>query len=513
MKNIAAAIAFALCAVFGFLQMASNLQKRAIHADESEQAMTFLKLYKDGDYKYNPNGPHGPILYYWANAAQKIKNTLSTPTAPENIAMPDLRKTLLPAAALALLCCFAVAAQTGFAAAACAAAALALAPLWQIYGAYFVQEIFFSSAVFLFALAAFSFSKNRSLKNALLVGLSAGAAQICKETSVFAFASAAAAALATTALYSKGAGLKALLKDAAKPQNLAAIFVGFLIPVAVFYSSFGDNPRGIIDAFASYFAHFAGKSVSAAHTSGADFYIKLLFAQKSGGVYFGSAAITLLVAAGTLAALANRAARGAQTALFFALTAIINIAILCIVPYKTPWLLLSPTALMCVPAGFFAARIFELKNKFASIAACAATVALGCYQTTLDRPAATRYADDPRNPFLYSHTVSDENNLANRVFECARFSQYKNEIPVAFVGSVSPWPLPWQLRNLPNAGFWTTPPDNLDRFDVIITDAFRLKQTLEKFDASKYAPDIFGIRKNTLLHVFIRREIFEKITE
>ena len=81
------------------------------------------------------------------------------------------------------------------------------------------------------------------------------------------------------------------------------------------------------------------------------------------------------------------------------------------------------------------------------------------------------------------------------------------------MGSVSPWPLPWQLRNLPNAGFWTTPPDNLDRFDVIITDAFRLKQTLEKFDASKYAPDIFGIRKNTLLHVFIRREIFEKITE
>ena len=34
---------------------------------------------------------------------------------------------------------------------------------------------------------------------------------------------------------------------------------------------------------------------------------------------------------------------------------------------------------------------------------------------------------------------------------------------------------------------------------------------MKKLDKSKYASDFFGLRKNTIMSVFIKKEIFEKI--
>ena len=82
-------------------------------------------------------------------------------------------------------------------------------------------------------------------------------------------------------------------------------------------------------------------------------------------------------------------------------------------------------------------------------------------------------------------------------------------MPVAFVGKVSPWPLPWQLRNMQNVGFWQEVPKNINQFDVVIADAFLAKKIDSKIDKSNYTSDFFGIRKNTILTVYIKT-IFSK---
>ena len=60
---IAAAAAAFAASVF---MRESNISARVAHADEAEQASTFSDMLRGEKYKYNPNGPHGPSLYYYA---------------------------------------------------------------------------------------------------------------------------------------------------------------------------------------------------------------------------------------------------------------------------------------------------------------------------------------------------------------------------------------------------------------------------------------------------------------
>ena len=85
-------------------------------------------------------------------------------------------------------------------------------------------------------------------------------------------------------------------------------------------------------------------------------------------------------------------------------------------------------------------------------------------------------------------------------------------MPVAVITKVSPWPLPFQLRGLSNAGFYAAAPQNIDEFEVVVCDAFTLAETSKKLDLKKYVSDMFGLRENIILTVFIKREIFEKLT-
>lgn len=506
MKNLTAFVLAAAAALCFLFATAKNTEVRAVHADESEQAFTFLKLYEGRGYKYNPYGPHGPALYYWAYAAQK---TLGAPA--REIEIVRLRKCLLPAAAALVAAYFALAGTLGAAACACAAAVFLTSPIAQIYSVYFVHEILFALACLLCTAAALFFVKKPSAVNAAAVGLAAGAAQCCKETSVIAFAAIFAAALSVKILFKNAGGAQKALSPKRCAFWAFAAIAGFAAVLVPLYSSFGTNFGGVADAFKSYFVHFFSKADSADLAGDGLFYAKLLFWQKSGGAYFGGYFATALALIGSVWAFANRRERGADAAAFFAVAALVQILILSFIKYKTPWLLLAPTATMCVPAGYALAKILSLRARFA-IPALALVAAAFVPQYKMSRNAAERFADDPRNPLIYSHTVRDEKNLEARLAQCAKFSQYGADIPVAFVGKVSPWPLPWAMRNMPNAGFWQTPPENLDKFEVIITDAFAAPETLKKFDRKKYVGDMFGLRKNTILNVFIKKELFDKIT-
>ncbi len=513
MKNILAIILFVVAVTSCFFGSLYNIENRAIHADEAEQATTFLKLYRDGEYKYNPNGPHGPTLYYWALLAENITEKAS----PEKVEISQLRKLQLPILALAILSFFLLSAEFGLVASFCAAAMFASTGLAQIYGAYFVQEIIFAVAIFLSATFAWRFIKHNTALNALLLGVSAGLAQATKETSVIAFASIFLAAIILCLFdFKTRKNIKNIFSKSSL-QICALAFSTFALVVALFYSSFGENPVGIFDAFKSYFIHFFDKASMPEHSAGTLFYIKLLFVQKSSGAYFGEIIITIFALLGTILAAIkfaicadDKSRQSATTAFFFALASLINIVILCCISYKTPWLLLSPMMMMCVPAGYFIGEVFKLQKVFA-LAFAAIIAGAMYYQYTLTHNAVQRFNSDPRNPFIYSHTVSDEKNLYSRLLDCVKFSSYKNDIPIAFVGKVSPWPLPWQLRNQPNVGFWQSAPKNINDFDVVIADAFTLPEVVKSIDTKQYSTDLFGLRKNTILTVFIKKDIFEKI--
>ena len=535
MKRILCIAAAAAAFAASFFMREGNISGRVAHADEAEQASTFADMLRGGKYEYNPNGPHGPTLYYYAYAchrlpalknfdmAQEANISINAPAQSkgDGVSLDTLRKLLAPWLAFIFLC-YLLGAFAGRAAAWWACACLALSGLSCIYAGYFVHEIIFAAAVFAAAQFLWAFFKTPSLGRAALAGAFAGLAQATKETSVIAF----------FALFISSAAALAILPDFRKnlfglgPKKIAASFAvfcaAFFAVFCAFYSSFGSNPRGIVDAFLAY-GHFAGKSASADFREPFWYYLRLLFASKSEGAWFGELPISALFCAGTAIAAARLARdcepdrrRAAAYIIFCAIAAALQIAVLSCLSYKTPWLLLSPVALMCAPAGYATAALLESRRAVAWIPAFAALCALGYWQFGLSYNAAVAYPHDPRNPMILSHTVSDYKNLLSRIADAERVSDYGADIPIAFVaGGESPWPAPWDLRNYPNAGFWGDGvPENLKDFEVVVACSPEAAEKIGKIlGDSGYVSEYFGLRKNVVLTVYIRRKLFEKIVQ
>ena len=510
MKYAFAIIVFLVSICFGGFGAYENLQKRAIHADEAEQATTFLKLYQDGEYKYNPNGPHGPTLYYWANWTLKATNDIPH----QEIKIATLRKSMLVVSAIALLSIFILSSEIGIGSCLCASAMFAGTSLLQIYGSYFVQEIIFTLFVFTTTAMAWLFLKEPTIKKALLLGISAGIVQATKETSVIAFLSTFVGAT-IVAIVSKNIRNSIQSVSIKSYTKFALVIISaFVVVCVVWYSSFANNWQGVVDAVKSYYIHFFNKAGMSEHSGEGLFYIKLLFLQKSSGVYFGEILFTILSIIGFIWATCKSSSNvKSACVMFFGICAITNIAVLSIITYKTPWLILSGIMLMSICTGYALWKIFELPIKFSLPIVILLCVFYWFFQFSATHNAVNRFHSDPRNPFIYSHTVSDENNLANRLLKCSQYSEFKTDIPIAFVCKVSPWPLPWQLRNLKNTGFWNTPPENINDFDVVVCDSFLANEVAKKLDTKNYEADLFGLRKNTILTVYIKKTIFKKIIE
>ena len=77
----------------------------------------------------------------------------------------------------------------------------------------------------------------------------------------------------------------------------------------------------------------------------------------------------------------------------------------------------------------------------------------------------------------------------------------------------SPWPAPFNLRRFRNAGFWSggQMPNDISIFDVVVCDYATEKNVEKLLDTSKYEREFYGLRKNLVLTLFIKKEIFDKI--
>lgn len=488
MKSVAAILVFVLLAVFGTTLRVQSASARTPHADEAEQAYTFYKLYNANEYKYNPNGPHGPVLYYWAYACQKAHDFLGLKKVSK-VEIKTLRLYLLPIF-LALLCTFyCMRKKCGIVCVFTAATFWCFSSLATIYSVYFVQESFFSLFVFLSVLFAYKFAETPDAKNAVLLGVFCGLSQCCKET----FAIVALAGIIPflwAAMANKNLFTKAFFKNAIYATLSAAVVY------IVFYSSFFTNFSGVADGVLSYI-HFADKSESAAHSKEFLYYAKILFGNANSRIFMGETAIAILAVFGGISAFVKKDAFAKYCASFAA----IYFVLLSLIAYKTPWLLMSLMVFLCVLAGYFVAALFSAKNKLVKALALVVFISALCFQYKQARFAAIRFANDPRNAFTYVHTLSDYKNfesLAKKILAA------KPKASFEFFAQNSLWPIPYLLLEN-NAQFKSTP-QKTDA-DIVVCDSDKLDSFIDK---NAYQFDLFGLRENLILRVYTKKDLYEK---
>jgi len=213
------------------------------------------------------------------------------------------------------------------------------------------------------------------------------------------------------------------------------VYVGVL-----FFSSFFTYTEGVSKAFEAY--AFWTKTGTDDHTqNGAWGYAKWLWKLES--------PIFMLSALGTLIAFAKARHRFAT---FAGLWAFGLFAAYSIIPYKTPWLMLSFVLPMCIIAGYGINELFISRYVLLKIAAgVLAFVSIGILGYQTYELNFVRY-DDDKMPYVYAHTRRGFLDLIEKIEYYAKKSGAGKDAGVEII-SPDYWSMPWYLRDYQRANF------------------------------------------------------------
>lgn len=233
---------------------------RPMHHDEANQAVKFGALLEKGEYVYDKNDHHGPILYY---------ATLPAAKAFGRVRFADVDEALLRAvpavfgvALIFLLPLFGVALQIE--ARAVTALLIAVSPAMTYFSRFYIQEMIFVFFVLGFLTSLWRYVLRPDGGWHVLAGVFAGMMAATKETSVIIFAAAALGLVAVAVRE------KFFMKKTDMPVR-RRVFVRHIVAMAIvagavaamFFSSFGRHPEGLKDAVNALNVYIERGSVAA----------------------------------------------------------------------------------------------------------------------------------------------------------------------------------------------------------------------------------------------------------
>ena len=507
----------------------AQLDHRPMHGDEANQAVRTGTLLEQGVYHYDPADHHGPVLYYAALPFCRASTRTFSETTEFNFRMVPLFFSILTL--LLMLGLYRSDGRGIFTTpmgAFIAVALVSVSPAMNYYSRFFIQEtmlVTFLTGVLVCAVRYVGpISSRVKMAYAGGLGCSLGLALATKETVVLSIAAGAVALVLTC-------GFKRI-RDAWCWRD-ALIVIGLAGGVAfLFYSSFLTYPKGAYDAvFSTIGTYFNRATAVPEHQHAWNYYLKFLFGWRygKGPVWSEVGVLVVPIGVAVLApvirwglAMKNRspAALTPQMmwTLFIACYSLVLTFLYSVIPYKTPWCILSflHGFLLLAAVGVDTLH-YELRHSkkwgfiVGSIGVLLLYGALGCLlNLRLDqsKKACFTYPADIRNPYVYAHTGMDAMKLVESVERAAMLKKGQGmyEVSIAIASPASDyWPLPWYLRKYSNVGYWTKVSDIPEAFkpDILIVSADQGDQT-EPCIGKNAQSNFFGIRPGTLLILFVK---------
>ena len=432
-----------------------------LHHDEGVNGNFLVRLVREGSngYKYDPNNYHGPTLYYFAAFFPWIVRVLFGKAAMENYGLTTVAIRMVPAlfgvATIGLI--FLLRRWLGTVATLSAALLLALSPGAVYLSRYFIHEMHFVFFTFAIVVSLLYWYEQRNAFYLIPAAASAALLFATKETAMIS-AGVLIIALGVTLLYMfLRRGRVARVK--ARPESWSfggfvdtfggpAVF-GFYLGLALitfvglyvlFYSSFFTNSKGISDSFATFAVWTKTGTKDHVHP----FYTYLGWLWQREGP---------LLILGALGALIVVLKPKNAFALFAALWAFGLIAAYSLIPYKTPWLMLSFLVPLALIGGYAVQAIYEFEGRQwrATGIVLFGVLCFSAYQT-IDLNFINYDNDDTRYVYVYAHTTRGILDLVKEIDRIAG-ERGGGQTGITIV-SRDYWPLPWYLRNYTRVGYY-----------------------------------------------------------
>jgi uncharacterized protein (TIGR03663 family) len=433
-----------------------------MHTDESVHAEKFSALLDKGIYVYNPDEFHGPTLNYLTLISAFLRGEKNTPQISETTlrivpAFFGIALTLTPLFFLK---------TSGRRAVMFSCILFAFSPVFVYYSRYYIQEMLLAFFTAAFLGSGWMYFQNRKVLWMILSGIALGLMHATKETFIF---SVFAAFLAVVFCY--------LQDRPAKPINamhLLGAVAAALGTSMLFYSSFGTNPAGIIDSVSTYGIWFQRASGQSTHIHPWYYYLDLLtWLEFFEPITWNEDVILALGALGLILTLFRQATRSTFMR-FIAIYTLVLTFIYSVIPYKTPWCVLSFLYGMVILAGCIIDRMMDmLQARWEKFCACMFILIFAIASPAVQSWFLNfKYASNPVNPYVYAHTSTDVFQIIEAIKKAAIASEEGMEMPVYVIAADSDyWPLPWYLRNFKQVGYWSQIDPSVCSIPVILANA------------------------------------------
>jgi len=277
---------------------------------------------------------------------------------------------------------------------------------------------------------------------------------------------------------------------------LIVVFVVVFVYLGVlFFSSFFTYPKGIIGAFETY-AIWA-KTGSADHSqNGKLAYAKWLWQIES--------PLIILSVVGTLIAFIKARHRFAIFAAFWGFGLFLAYTI---IPYKTPWLMLSFMLPMCLISGYVINELAVsrmLVQKVLAGALFAGSVWIFSSQTyDLN---FVRY-DSDQLPYVYAHTPRGFLGLIQEIERYAEKSGKKTEATIEIV-SPEYWAMPWYTRDYSAANYHGKFVE-VNSAEMIVASKEQLGELASRYGAHYKYVGTHPLRPGVELILLVRNDLAE----
>ena len=478
-----------------------------MHPDEANQALRTGLLLEQGLYRYDPRDQHGPTLYYLTLPVLRLAGIRTLAGMDET--MLRLVPALFGCALLILTWAFIE--GLGLAAVLGSTLFLALSPAMVYYSQFYIQEtllVFFTAGVLV---CGWRFVRRPTRGRAVGLGFCLGMMAATKETCVLSWA-AMGGALFLVMPRPRWQTIRA------RRGHLGLAAVVALATAALFFSSFGRYPGGLFEVLraAGLYLRRAGDPI---HRHPPWFYLRLLLWFRLGsGPTWSEAVIVAPALFGGLWAWLGPPVSGLHRGLlrFLAAYTAILLLLYSLIPYKTPWCVLSILygAILLAGAGivaFFGCCRRPWLRVAAAIALLAGTWRLG----QLCRWSIGRYCAAPRNPWAYAQTSTDLPRLARRIQALASLHPDGNRMLIHVIAPPEAiWPLPWYLRRFPRTGYWTSAAaeqaDTAAAAPPILVTTPAVAEERAPALRANYFRSYYGLRPGILLELHVREDLWQR---